>query len=32
VVRHYSAVAQFEWAQFMAAVTDWEKERYFELI
>jgi glutamine synthetase len=32
VVRHYTAVAQFEWAQFMAAVTDWEKERYFELI
>jgi glutamine synthetase len=31
VVRHYTAVAGFEWAQFMAAVTDWEKERYFEL-
>ena len=32
VVRHYSAVSQFEWSQFMVAVTEWEKERYFELI
>ena len=32
VVTHYAAVAHFEWAQFMHAVTDWEKERYFEVI
>lgn len=32
VVSHYGAVARFEWQQFMSAVTDWELERYFELI
>lgn len=32
VVRHYADVARFEWAQFMASVTDWERQRYFELI
>jgi glutamine synthetase len=32
VVDHYAAVAQYEWAQFQAAVTDWERTRYFELI
>jgi glutamine synthetase len=32
VIAHYAAVARFEWAQFMHAVTDWEKERYFEVI
>lgn len=32
VVAQYGAIARFEWAQFMTAVTDWELERYFELI
>lgn len=32
VVDHYAAVARYEWAQFQATVTDWERERYFELI
>lgn len=32
VVDHYAAVAHYEWAQFQAAVTDWERTRYFELI
>jgi len=32
VVAHYGASARFEWALFMQAVTDWEMERYFELI
>jgi glutamine synthetase len=32
VVRHYNAVGQFEWRQFMRSVTDWERNRYFEAI
>jgi glutamine synthetase len=28
VVEHYRAVADFEWDQFLAAVTDWERLRY----
>jgi glutamine synthetase len=32
VVEHYAAVAQHEWDQFMAQVTDWEIRRYFEQI
>jgi glutamine synthetase len=32
VVEHYANVAQFEWDQFMAQVTDWEIRRYFEQI
>jgi glutamine synthetase len=30
VVDHYAAVADFEWKQFMAQVTDWEIRRYYE--
>lgn len=30
VVRHYQAVAEFEWNSFMKCVTDWERERYLE--
>jgi glutamine synthetase len=32
VVEHYAAVAEFEWQQFMAVVTEWEVRRYFEQI
>lgn len=32
VVKHYHAVAEYEWAQFLHAVTDWERDRYFEAI
>lgn len=32
VVEHYRAVAQFEWDQFLGAVTDWERLRYLEPI
>jgi glutamine synthetase len=32
VVEHYGLTARYEWAQFLAAVTDWERERYLELI
>jgi glutamine synthetase len=31
VIEHYAAPARFEWAEFMKAVTDWERLRYFEL-
>jgi glutamine synthetase len=31
-VDHHVAFAEFEWAQFMGALTDWELRRYFELI
>jgi glutamine synthetase len=30
VVKHYQAVAEFEWDQFLHAVTDWERTRYLE--
>jgi glutamine synthetase len=30
VVRHYHAVAEFEWKAFMSAVTDWERDRYLD--
>jgi glutamine synthetase len=32
VVRHYHAVAEFEWHDFMRSVTDWERERYLDII
>ena len=32
VVEQYSLTAQYEWSQFMDAVTDWELDRYFEVI
>jgi glutamine synthetase len=28
VIRHYHAVAEFEWESFKTSVTDWERERY----
>ena len=31
-VRHYSATRDWEARQFRRAVTDWELERYFEII
>lgn len=30
VVRHYQAVAEFEWEAFLHSVTDWERDRYLE--
>ena len=30
VVDHYAALADHEWASFMAVVTEWETARYFE--
>lgn len=32
VVEHYGLLARHEWKKFLEAVTDWEFERYFELI
>jgi glutamine synthetase len=32
VVEHYRAVAEFEWAEFMRTVTDWERVRYLDAI
>lgn len=32
VVRHYQAVAEFEWSDFLRSVTDWERERYLDVI
>jgi glutamine synthetase len=29
IIRHYSALAEYEWLQFKQAVTDWERNRYF---
>ncbi|MEO1012009.1 MAG: glutamine synthetase [Bacteroidota bacterium] len=31
-VDHFTKTRQWEWTQFMAAVTDWETKRYFEII
>lgn len=30
IVRHYQAVAEFEWNTSLHAVTDWERDRYLE--
>lgn len=32
VVEQYGLTAQYEWNQFLDAVTDWELDRYFEVI
>ncbi|MGB3483315.1 MAG: glutamine synthetase family protein [Mycobacterium sp.] len=32
VVGHYSTVARHEWMQFLHAVSDWDRNRYFETI
>jgi glutamine synthetase len=32
VVKHFHALAEFEWREFMHAVTDWERERYLDSI
>jgi len=31
-VDHFVATRVWEWRQFQAAVTDWERQRYFEII
>ena len=32
VAEQYGLAAQFEWNRFLEAVTDWELDRYFEVI
>jgi glutamine synthetase len=32
VLKHYHALADFEWRAFMGSVTDWERERYLDSI
>jgi glutamine synthetase len=32
VVKHYHALAEYEWRDFMRSVTDWERERYLDTI
>ena len=32
VVKHFHALAEFEWREFMHSVTDWERERYLDSI
>ena len=32
VVKHYHALAEYEWHDFMRSVTDWERERYLDTI
>jgi glutamine synthetase len=32
VVSHYAAVARNEWLQFLRAVSDWDRDRYFDTI
>jgi glutamine synthetase len=32
VVKHFHALAEFEWREFMHSVTDWERERYLDTI
>ena len=32
VVKHYHALAEYEWREFMRSVTDWERERYLDSI
>ena len=31
-VDHFAATREWEWAQWLDAVTDWELKRYFEII
>jgi glutamine synthetase len=32
VAEQYGLTAQYEWTRFLDAVTDWELDRYFEVI
>jgi glutamine synthetase len=32
VATQYGLTARYEWSRFLDAVTDWELDRYFELI
>ncbi len=32
VLKHYHALAEYEWHTFMRSVTDWERERYLDSI
>jgi glutamine synthetase len=32
VLKHYHALADYEWHAFMRTVTDWERERYLDSI
>jgi glutamine synthetase len=32
IVSHYHALAQFEWNEFLRSVTDWERDRYLDVI
>ena len=32
VLKHYHALADYEWHAFMRSVTDWERERYLDSI
>ena len=31
-VDHYAATREWEWRQWLDAITDWEMKRYFEII
>lgn len=31
-VEHFTATREWEWRQFQKAITNWELERYFEII
>ena len=31
-VDHFAATREWEWRQWLDAVTDWERKRYFEII
>jgi len=31
-VDHFAATRDWEWRQWLDAVTDWERKRYFEII
>jgi glutamine synthetase len=31
-VEHFAATREWEWRQWLDAVTDWELERYFEIV
>ena len=31
-VDHFAATREWEWRQWLDAVTDWERKRYFEIV
>ena len=31
-VDHFAATREWEWRQYLDTVSDWERERYFEII